>query len=200
MGRATFNRIKRTDGTPRYLGVTDTWIRQLAERLAPADTDPELAVDLRRAAVLMLLYREEGDLRMPLIVRPRDQGMHGGQFALPGGAYDPADVTLKRTALREACEEVAVLPSTVEVLGRLPPVQVRVSGFVVVPFVGWSLAIPRLYPHDAEVERIIHMPIAMLRDADAWPRCRRQLGRAMPRCLSITCPREGSGAPRLACL
>ncbi|HEV3313045.1 MAG TPA: CoA pyrophosphatase [Chloroflexota bacterium] len=147
--------------------MTDSWIRQLAERLGPADSDPELPVDLRRAAVLMLLYQEKGDFRMPLIERPRGQGVHGGQFALPGGAYDPADDTLKTTALREAWEEVAVDPGAVEMLGRLPPVQVRVSGFVVVPFVGWSPAMPRLYPHDAEVERIIHMPIAMLRDADS---------------------------------
>lgn len=58
-----------------------------------------------------------------------------GQVGLPGGGFDPADVDLLRTAVRETCEEVGVDLAAAECVGSLddvaprtpvlPPVTVR---------------------------------------------------------------------------
>lgn len=60
---------------------------------------------------------------------------HAGQVAFPGGAVDNSDATLIAAALREAQEEVAIPPESVEVIGVLPPVD-SVTGFQVTPVVG----------------------------------------------------------------
>jgi 8-oxo-dGTP pyrophosphatase MutT (NUDIX family) len=60
---------------------------------------------------------------------------HAGQVAFPGGAVDNTDATLIAAALREAQEEVAIPPESVEVIGVLPPVD-SVTGFQVTPVVG----------------------------------------------------------------
>ncbi len=77
-----------------------------------------------------------------LIERSHTMRSHPGQPAFPGGALDPEDgeptaagpVT---AALREATEEVGLDPSSVQVLGVLPPLWLPPSGFVVHPVVAW---------------------------------------------------------------
>ena len=76
-------------------------------------------------------------------------------MAFPGGAVDATDASLIAAALREAEEEVAIPPSSVEILGVLPPVD-SVTGFQVTPVVG-------VIPPDAsedEVAAVFEMPLA----------------------------------------
>ena len=88
----------------------------------------------RTAAVLVPVFRDaEHRLRLVLVVRA-DHGIHGGQLGLPGGAAEPEDANLVETALREAEEEVGLLRDEVEVLASLDPIDSRVSGFRVHPF------------------------------------------------------------------
>jgi 8-oxo-dGTP pyrophosphatase MutT (NUDIX family) len=93
--------------------------------------------DLRTAAVLLPVYRDaEGELRIVLIVRADDGGMHGGQLGLPGGKPEDGDADLLTTALREAEEEVGLPRETVEVVAELPPLETLRTGWRVHPFVG----------------------------------------------------------------
>ena len=72
---------------------------------------------LRTAAVLVPTYRDaEGEMRVVLVVRADDGGLHGGQLGLPGGKPEPGDADLRATALREAQEEVGLDPSSVDVV------------------------------------------------------------------------------------
>jgi len=139
----------------------------LQAHLGSTEQEPELPGDLRRAAVLAILYRHANEVWLPLIQRPSGQGVHGGQIALPGGAFEAGDRTLLDTALREANEEVGVLADTLTVLGRLPPVMVRVSGFVVVPFVACSDLRPAMHPNDSEVQRIVHVRVKLLTNRES---------------------------------
>jgi 8-oxo-dGTP pyrophosphatase MutT (NUDIX family) len=92
---------------------------------------------LRTAAVLLPVYRDaEGELRIVLVVRADDGGMHGGQLGLPGGKPEPGDEDLLATALREAEEEVGLAPDTVEIVATLPPLETRATAWRVHPFVG----------------------------------------------------------------
>ncbi|MBF9272767.1 CoA pyrophosphatase, partial [Enterobacter hormaechei] len=88
----------------------------------------------RQAAVLIPVVRRE---QPGLLLTQRSPHMrkHAGQVAFPGGAVDSTDASLIAAALREAHEEVAIPPETVEVIGVLPPVD-SVTGFQVTPVVG----------------------------------------------------------------
>jgi 8-oxo-dGTP pyrophosphatase MutT (NUDIX family) len=105
----------------------------------------------RPAAVLMLLVPDGGGLQLPLLLRESVEGdVHSGQIALPGGGSDPGEDAVT-TALREAHEELAIDPRTVDVLGILSPQWIPVSGYVVTPVVGTCAQRPTLFPDPAEV-------------------------------------------------
>ena len=86
----------------------------------PAPTRAHMSSELRTAAVLLPVFRDaDGDLRIVLVVRADDGGLHGGQLGLPGGKPEPGDADLLATALREAEEEVGLPRETVEVVAVL---------------------------------------------------------------------------------
>lgn len=92
---------------------------------------------LRTAAVLVPVYRDAGnELRVVLVVRADDGGQHGGQLGLPGGKPEPGDPDLLATALREAQEEVGLVPTAVDVVATLAPLATRATGWLVHPFLG----------------------------------------------------------------
>ncbi len=98
--------------------------------------------------MLAPVFRDEaGDLRLVLLVRTDNGGVHGGQLGLPGGKAEPDDADLLATALREAEEEIGLTADEVEVLGELEPVLSGPSRFRVHPFLAripgrtaWQLA------------------------------------------------------------
>ena len=121
---------------------------------------PEISrhsINQRQAAVLVPIVRRP----VPgLLLTQRSTRMrkHAGQVAFPGGARDPEDSSLIAAALREAQEEVAIPPESVEVIGVLPTVD-SVTGFQVTPVVG---IIPPDLPYHAseeEVSAVFEMPL-----------------------------------------
>ena len=69
---------------------------------------------------------------------------------------------MEEAALREAHEEVGVVPAVVEVLGRLTPLPIAVSGHVLHPVVGLTPQRPTFLVAADEVERLIEVPVARL--------------------------------------
>lgn len=115
--------------------------------------------NVRRSAVLILLYPWMSEAYFPLILRPPYDGKHGGQMALPGGKAEPSDESLVRTALREAQEEIGIKAIDVKVLGELTDVYIPVSNYIVHPVIGYINYKPEFYPDVREVERIYHTDI-----------------------------------------
>ena len=137
-------------------------------RMAP---DPRMWPDdgasLRPAAALLLIYPNAGEWHVPLTVRGSALRQHTGQVSLPGGRLDHPDESVEQAALREAEEEVGVAPKTVEIIGRLTPVPIAVSGHLLHPVVGVAQDRPAFSIAAPEVERLIELPVARLMERDA---------------------------------
>ena len=126
---------------------------------------PALGGRARRAAVLILIGDGANGPEVMFVERAATLRTHAGQIAFPGGAQDPEDVDLADTALREAAEETGLDRAGVEVLGRLPPVHVAVSGFDVTAVVAWWQRRSPVAPADAEeVASVWMVPVGDLVD------------------------------------
>jgi 8-oxo-dGTP pyrophosphatase MutT (NUDIX family) len=124
--------------------------------------------DLRTAAVLVPVYRDADDeLRIVLVVRADDGGLHGGQLGLPGGKPEPDDADLLATALREAHEEVGLSPEAVEVVAELHPFDTRTTGWRVHPFLGRVPAVTTWRLSEAEIVGILTPAARALADPRA---------------------------------
>ncbi len=134
---------------------------------------PGFAPDAARpAAALLLLFPAGGRAAVLLTKRASALPNHAGQVSLPGGAVDPGE-SIEEAALREAEEEVGLFRADVRVIGRLTPLHIPVSGFVLHPVVGTAASRPSMRPEPGEVDRIIEAPVAQLLD----PRRHRRVNR-----------------------
>ena len=136
-------------------------------RLAPRPRvgwDPHRVPDgLRDAAALVLLYPVDEEPHVLLTVRGGSLRHHTGQVSLPGGAVDPGE-TIEAAAVREAAEEVGVVGSDIQVLGRLTALHIPVSGFLLHPVVAAADTRPRFMAAPHEVARLLEVPLMLLED------------------------------------
>tara|TARA_B100001250_G_C19657718_1_gene725607 strand:- start:375 stop:1016 length:642 start_codon:yes stop_codon:yes gene_type:complete len=121
--------------------------------------------DMKQAAVLVCFFKKNGEYHIPLIRRPMHEKNHPGQIALPGGAREENE-TLENTALREAFEEVGIIPDEVEILGRMTPLPVPVSKYLISPFVGITEHEPKWNINKQEVDELIILKFKDLINAD----------------------------------
>jgi 8-oxo-dGTP pyrophosphatase MutT (NUDIX family) len=122
------------------------------------------APDARPAAVLLLLYHDQGADRILLTKRTDTVEHHKGQISFPGGGVHAADADLGVTALRETWEEVGVHPDHVELIGRIDDT-VTTSNYLVAPYVGVLRQSPyEFVAQDVEVALILEPPLAHLLD------------------------------------
>jgi 8-oxo-dGTP pyrophosphatase MutT (NUDIX family) len=129
----------------------------LPERLRRAMDGP-----VREAASLVLIYPDAaGEATIVLMVRPDDDHLHAGQVALPGGKRERVDTFPEGTALREAHEEIGLDPAAagVTVLGTLDTVDVRVTGFLMVPVLALAEREPRFVADEREVALLLKVPV-----------------------------------------
>jgi len=116
--------------------------KEIQYQMAPSDRDlryvppPDQGPPIK-AAVLILLFPENGNLSTVFIKRTRYPGAHSGQISFPGGKFEPIDKQLYKTALRETCEELGISTNDIKILGELTPLYIGVSNFNVFPYVGY---------------------------------------------------------------
>jgi 8-oxo-dGTP pyrophosphatase MutT (NUDIX family) len=126
--------------------------------------EPPQGVEPRLGAVLILLYPDGPDLRLPLTVRSDLLPNHRGEVSLPGGATDPQDDGPIAAALRECHEELGVAPESVAIWGTLSPIYIPPSNFRITPVVGFSAQTPVLEPNGDEVSAVITVTLRELLD------------------------------------
>jgi 8-oxo-dGTP pyrophosphatase MutT (NUDIX family) len=120
----------------------------------------------RPSAVLILLFpNEQQQTSVLLIERMTYNGHHSGQIALPGGKVEPDDIDLQATALREFFEETGS-DTTPTVIGKLTPVYIPISKFMVQPFVSYVEQKPNFSASAYEVNELIEWEINHLLNPD----------------------------------
>jgi len=128
------------------------------------------ANDMRQAfeqtgtpAAVLIAITDRPKPGLILTQRPETMRHHAGQVAFPGGRVDEGDADAIAAALREAYEEVALPPATVEIISPLDPYH-TVTGFSIVPVVGVIPPNLPLIPHDREVAAVFEVPLAFVLD------------------------------------
>jgi hydroxyethylthiazole kinase-like uncharacterized protein yjeF len=153
-----------TDGPDPFDQFWSRMASALADLPADAVTVPPTA---KVGAVLVLVRETEAGPELVLTRRRDDMRSHPGQVSFPGGRRDPGETVIE-AALREATEEIALDPASVEVIGRGPVFYIPPSRFWVAPVLArWTDPHP-LRPSPGEVDRILHVPLAHLVDQDRW--------------------------------
>jgi 8-oxo-dGTP pyrophosphatase MutT (NUDIX family) len=140
-------------------------VRDLEGRFVRSMEPPE-GVAPRPGAVLVLLYPDGDDLRVPLTVRSDRLPSHRGEVSLPGGATDPEDDGPTATALRECWEELGVDPESLAVWGALSSIYIPPSNFRIAPVVAFSAQPPALQPNSDEVSAVLTVTLSELLDPD----------------------------------
>jgi 8-oxo-dGTP pyrophosphatase MutT (NUDIX family) len=118
----------------------------------------------RPSAVLAPLYAGAHGLAHVVLTR-RTWGLrtHRGEVSFPGGRIEPGESPVDG-ACREAQEEIGLDPVTVEIIGELDHLATVSSGSFIVPYVGVLPGRPDTHPNPAEVETVLHVPLAELAD------------------------------------
>jgi 8-oxo-dGTP pyrophosphatase MutT (NUDIX family) len=130
--------------------------------------------DLVSAAVLVAIT-ERGEPHLLFTKKTGSVPHHKGQFSFPGGIVEERDASRVETALREAWEEIRLPAAAVEVLGLLDDTETRATPFIITPVVGLVTAPVDLVPDGREIERVLEVPLRVLRDprifrAETWER------------------------------
>jgi 8-oxo-dGTP pyrophosphatase MutT (NUDIX family) len=125
--------------------------------------------------VLVPLFLDEADEPHAIFTRRRaDLRRHAGEISFPGGRQDPQDASLEETALREAEEEIGLPRAEVHVLGALPPTSTFVTNYLIHPFVGLVPAGLAWTVSEQEVDEVLELPFAALREGRTRTRLERR--------------------------
>lgn len=142
-------------------------LETLRRRLdAALSRHPRVALDrsdLISAAVLLPIT-DHGGPHVLFTKKSEAVPHHKGQFSFPGGICEERDASRVETALREAWEEVGIPADAVEVLGLLDDTATRATPFVITPVVGIIRGALDFKPDGREIERVIEVPLDLLRD------------------------------------
>ncbi|HCG03093.1 MAG TPA: CoA pyrophosphatase [Chloroflexi bacterium] len=141
--------------------------RRLAAELGPrlldvAETDRIEVRGRTKAAVLVPLYFDRGQLHAVFTKRHDDMRRHAGEISFPGGRQDEEDPDLRSTAVREAGEEIGLAPDAVKILGALQPTPTIATGYSVYPFVGLIEPGQEWTPSAREVAEVLELSLTAL--------------------------------------
>ncbi len=115
------------------------------------------------AAVLIPLFFKQGKAHLLFTKRSNLVEHHKGQISFPGGRRDESDADLQFTALRETEEEVGIRPEHIRIVGQTDRFLTN-TYFMVSPFVGFFDYPYSFEVSEAEIERLIEVPLIHLID------------------------------------
>lgn len=125
-----------------------------------ADARLQERLSLAPAAVLIAIT-ERAEPGVILTRRASHLRKHAGQVAFPGGRLDETDADAIAAALREAHEEIALLPEHVDVIGVSDRYHTW-TGFDIHPVLAVIPPDLPFMPHAGEVEALFEVPLDFL--------------------------------------
>ena len=128
---------------------------------------------LIRAAVLVPIV-DRGEAHLVFIQRSDRVGSTPARSRFPAAGSIPTIADDLHAALREAHEEVALPPASVEPLGMLDDTETFATQYVITPWVGLVHGAVAWQPDGHEIERVIEVPVG--RAAGAGLLSRRAVG------------------------
>ncbi len=134
-------------------------------RRGDLDLDPTLweraGVNATRPAAVLVPVVDRAAPTVLLTQRTTELTSHAGQVAFPGGKIDPTDESPVAAALREAEEEIGLLPMLVEPIGYLD-LYLTFSGFRILPTVARVKPDFALTLNPREVSEAFEVPLDFL--------------------------------------
>jgi 8-oxo-dGTP pyrophosphatase MutT (NUDIX family) len=118
-----------------------------------------------KAGVLILLYAWEDRIFLALTRRTSRVAHHQAQISFPGGQMHNNE-SIVEAALREAREEIGIIPKSLRILGELTPLYIPPSNYCIYPVVAVAEGRPDFRPFPEEVEEVIEVPLDHLLDPD----------------------------------
>ncbi|MEM1038877.1 MAG: CoA pyrophosphatase [Pseudomonadota bacterium] len=133
-------------------------------RLNP-DYDPvERQTPFKPAAILIAVLDRDDGASVLLTQRAQHLNSHKGQIAFPGGKID-GDETPIQAALREAHEEIGLMPNDVTVLGAMGTYYSG-SGYAITPVIAHVRGKPQFAINEDEVAELFEVPLRFLMDRE----------------------------------
>lgn len=127
--------------------------------------DEKTVQNAKASAVSLIWYpNEKQEPILIMIERPTYDGVHSGQMAFPGGRREEEDKDLFQTAIRETAEEIGLKLCSKDYINQLTPFYVRVSNFLITPYVFNLNQRPSLIPQESEVFAIHHFSLSDLQN------------------------------------
>ena len=130
------------------------------------DTPPVPENNFRHYAVLVPLIEREDGIHVLYEVRAKDLDRQPGEICFPGGMQEP-DESYEECALREAYEEIGLMPESVEVINELTVIY-GVGRFAMHCFTGLvpAEAADSLRLSEIEVDQVFEVPLRDLMEAE----------------------------------
>jgi 8-oxo-dGTP pyrophosphatase MutT (NUDIX family) len=119
------------------------------------------------AAVLIALVERSDGPTVLYTERAASLRSHSGQIAFPGGKIDAADTNPAMAALREAAEEVGLLPAEARVLGFMPNYFTG-TNYLITPVVAAVRPSRPFLPNPGEVAAVFEVPLAVLGRVESY--------------------------------
>lgn len=132
----------------------------LAHRINPIQ-EFSFTGETKPASVLIALHETTQGLEVVLTKRAAHLRHHAGQISFPGGKVEPTDSSHQHTAIRETFEEIGLLVSDSDIIGKLP-IFTTITGFSVTPVVALTAIEQPFVIDQGEVAEVFSIPIAHL--------------------------------------
>jgi len=139
----------------------------LCKSLKNVDTGDTLLRNGIPCAVMILIFKYDGNWSFVLTKRSETLKHHRGEISFPGGIVESHESNPVLTAVRELEEELGISGKDIDVLGTMTVQTTLTSGYTITPVVSlWRSEPPVFKANTAEVQEVIIIPLHIIRNAE----------------------------------